>query len=291
MAKIAFIGLGQMGSGMAACLAKSGASLTVYNRSPERTAPLASLGARVASSIPDAVSEADLVITMLSDDSAVLSVMSDDVIRLLSPATVHISMSTISPAATKLLAEKHAQLGSGFLACPVFGRPDAAAAGSLRLCLSGPPELRARIGPLLTPMGELWEFGDDPTASATVKLAGNFMILTAIELLSEAYSFVEANGVPAESFYNLMSSTLFAAPVIKNYGRLLLERAWDAPGFKAALGAKDVFLLKDAARKSRTPLPLAAVVEDKMLRALARGWGDKDWTVVHQGQREDAGLQ
>jgi 3-hydroxyisobutyrate dehydrogenase-like beta-hydroxyacid dehydrogenase len=290
MSRISFVGLGQMGSGMAAALAKSGADLTVYNRTPEKTAPLAALNAKVVPALADAVRGAAVVITMLSDDNAVLSLFDDEIIALFDPSAVHVSMTTVSPACARELAARHARGGSGFLSCPVFGRPDAAAAGALRLCISGPADLRERVGPLLRPLGELWDFGDDPAASPTVKLAGNFMLATTIELLGEAYSFVEKNGVAPEAFYSLMTSTLFAAPAFKNYGRLILDQGYDTAGFKCALGAKDVFLLKETAKASRVPLPLASVVEDRMLRALARGWAEKDWTVVTHGQREDAGL-
>jgi 3-hydroxyisobutyrate dehydrogenase-like beta-hydroxyacid dehydrogenase len=279
-----------MGAGMAAALAKSGADLTVYNRTPEKTAPLAALNAKVARTLAEAVRGATVVLTMLSDDDSVLSLFDDGIISFFDRSAVHVSMTTVSPACARELAARHARGGSGFLSCPVFGRPDAAAAGALRLCISGPSDLRASVGPLLKPMGELWDFGDDPAASPTVKLAGNFLIATTVELLGEAFSFVEKNGVAAEAFYTLMTSTLFAAPAFKNYGRLILDQGYETAGFKCALGAKDVFLLKETAKASRVPLPLASVVEDRMLRALARGWGDKDWTVLSRGQREDAGL-
>jgi 3-hydroxyisobutyrate dehydrogenase-like beta-hydroxyacid dehydrogenase len=279
-----------MGIGMATCLAKSGANLIVYNRTPGKSSTLEPYHVPSASSIVEAVSGADVVITMLSDDAAVLSVISEETLTALKKGSVHVSMSTISPATASTLATLHTIYDTGYLSCPVFGRPDAAAAGALRLCLSGDAALRTSIAPLLKPMGEVWEFGDSPTGGPTVKLAGNFMLATTVELLGEAYSFVESNGVAPEAFYNLMTSTLFAAPAFKNYGKLILDQGYDNPGFKAVLGAKDVGLLRETARKSRTPLPLAAVVEDRLLRALARGWGDKDWTVVTRGQREDAGL-
>jgi 3-hydroxyisobutyrate dehydrogenase-like beta-hydroxyacid dehydrogenase len=117
------------------------------------------------------------------------------------------------------------------------------------------------------------------------------MLASIVELLGEAYSFVESNGVSPEAFYNLMSSTLLAAPAIKNYGRLILEGEFDKPGFTATLGAKDIFLVKETARKSKTPLPIASVVEDKLLRCLARGWSERDWTCVSEVQREDSGLK
>jgi 3-hydroxyisobutyrate dehydrogenase-like beta-hydroxyacid dehydrogenase len=290
MVRIAFIGLGQMGTGMASCLAKAGADLIVYNRTPEKTAPLAALNVQIAPTLADAIQGATLVLTMLSDDNSLLSVFTPEILSVFSTSAIHVSMTTVSPACARELADRHKKSGSGFLSCPVFGRPDAAAAGALRLCISGPAELRAQAGPLLKPMGELWDFGDDVGASPTVKLAGNFLLASTIELLGEAYSFVEKNGVQPQAFYDLMTSTLFAAPAFKNYGKLILDKGYDSAGFKCSLGAKDVFLLKETARESRVPLPFAAVLEDRMLRALARGWGEKDWTVVTAGQREDAGL-
>ncbi len=289
--KLAFLGMGRMGQGMASRLARSGSQLTVYNRSVEKTAPLEKLGARVGTTPAEAVAGADAVFTMLADDAALSSVMNAETLRAMAPGGVHVSMSTISTGLAASLARGHGEQGVTYLACPVFGRPDAAADGTLRLCLAGPSAHKERLAPYLAHLGEVWDFGDDPVAAHAVKLAGNFMIASTIEVLAEAYSLLHNNGASPEKFYELMSSTLFAAPAVKNYGRMLLEGAFDTAGFAAKLGAKDIRLVRDTARGSETPMPLAAVLEERFTRILAKGWGEKDWTVIGRCQREDAGIE
>lgn len=288
--KLAFIGLGHMGQGMAARLLQAGQKLCVYNRSQEKCRPLERLGAKVAVGPGSAVSEADIVFTILTDDAALSAVMTEEVIKAMQPGAVHISMSTISPELAENLTSAHTNSGSVYLSCPVFGRPDAAAAGELKLCICGPKEYKNKVAPVLAPLGEVWDFGESVSGSNAVKLAGNFMLAALIELLGEAYSFVEKHDIKAEDFYNLISNTLFAAPAVRNYGRLILEADYDNPGLSTKLGAKDMRLVRDASRRKNIPMPIAALVEDRFLRALARGWAEKDWTVIARGQFEDAGL-
>ena len=288
--KLAFLGLGLMGQGMAACLARAGHSLRVYNRNREKCGPLEALGAKAFADPAQAADGADIVFTMLADDAALSAVMTDAVITAMAPGGVHVSMSTISVALAASMTEKHTVLGRGYVACPVFGRPDAAAAGELRLCLAGAGEHKNIVAAYLPPMGECRDFGEIPSAGNAVKLAGNFMLAAMIETLGEAYAFLEKNGAEPERFYDFITTAMFAAPAVRNYGRIILDAAFDPPGFKAWLGAKDIGLVRAAAKDSKTPMPLAALMEERFLRVLAKGWGDKDWTIVTRSQREDAGL-
>ncbi|MCC8193689.1 MAG: NAD(P)-dependent oxidoreductase [Deltaproteobacteria bacterium] len=288
--KLAFLGLGRMGQGMAARLAGIGHDLTVYNRGVEKTVPLEKLGAKVAQTPADAVAGAEIVFTILANDEALQSVMDEAVLTAMAPGGVHVSMSTVSTRLAATLAKTHKAAGRVYLACPVFGRPDVAAAGALRLCLAGPAAGRETVKPLLARFGEVTDFGDDPVAAHAVKLAGNFMIATVIETLGEAFTLLEKNNASPETFYDLISNAMFACPMVRNYGRILLDGEFDTAGFTAELGAKDVRLIRDAARMSETPMPLAAVLEERFTRILARGWDAKDWTVVARCQREDAGL-
>lgn len=289
--KTAFLGLGRMGQAMATRLVQAGFPLTVWNRNPEKCAPLQGLGAATADSPAGAVQNAEVVFTMLADDDSLREVMAGDTVAAMAPDGVHVSMSTIGVALASEMAEAHADLGRGYLSCPVFGRPDAAASGALRLCLSGPRALKEKVLPLLPPMGEVRDFGESPAAAAAVKLVGNFMIATTIELMGEAFSLAEKHGIAPDQFYELISSTIFASPIVKNYGRVILEADFGNPGFTARLGAKDVRLVREAARMTDTPLPLASLLEDRFARLLARGWGDQDWTIVSKAQRQDAGLE
>ena len=287
--QLAFLGLGRMGQGMAARLLGAGHALTVYNRNPQKCDPLVKLGARLALSPREAAQGADIVFSMLADDAALTASMGDDVILAMQEGAVHVSMSTVSTGLTECLAEKCARLGRGFVACPVFGRPDAAAAGTLRLCLAGPKPDKDKVRPYLAPMGELWDFGEKASGSVAIKLAGNFLLISMMEALSEAYSLTEKNGVDPKLFYSFITSTLFAAPAVKLYGQLLLDANFDQVGFAAALGAKDIGLVRAAAKSSLTPMPLAALAEERFLRILAQGWGEKDWSVLGNLQRLDAG--
>ena len=288
--KAAFIGLGRMGGNMAGRIAQAGLPLGVYNRNPQKCLPLAALGAAIHTGADEAVAEADIVFTMLSDDVALESVMTETRLAAMAPEGIHVSMSTISVGLARSMTERHARFGRGYVACPVFGRPDAAAAGRLRLCLAGLPQWKQKAAPYLEPLGEIRDLGETPAGANAVKLAGNFMISALMEMLSEALTLVENSGIAPEKFYDLMSSTLFNAPAVKTYGRLILERDFDTVGFAASLGAKDMGLVRDAAKLARTPMPLASLLEDRFLRALAQGLGEKDWSVIGQLQREDAGL-
>jgi 3-hydroxyisobutyrate dehydrogenase-like beta-hydroxyacid dehydrogenase len=288
--RLAFLGLGRMGRNMAKRLLEAGHSLCLYNRSADKAAELAAAGASVAPTPAEALRGVAAAFTMLADDAALTAVMTDEAISALPPGAVHVCMGTISPRLARCMAKRHEELGRIYLACPVFGRPDAAAAGRLRLCLAGAQEAKDSLRPVLEVMGDIQDFGEDPAGGNAVKLAGNFMLASLVELLGEAYTLVEKHGVAPEAFFRFMSRTLLDAPAVRTYGQLILDADFDRPGFTVALGAKDMALVREAARSSHTPLPLAAVVEERLLRALARGWGEKDWSVLSLGQREDAGL-
>ncbi|MDL2283616.1 NAD(P)-dependent oxidoreductase [Oxalobacter sp. OttesenSCG-928-P03] len=288
--KLAFLGIGQMGMGMAARLVQAGLDVCVYNRTIEKCDPLKAMGAHVAATPAEAVADAGIVFTMLSDDAALLATMGRDTVKKMPSGAIHVSMSTISATLAEQMAHSHAKQGRAWLACPVFGRPDAAAAGLLRLCISGNREHKEKVKPYLSPMGEVWDFGESPSGANVVKLAGNFMIGSIVELLSEAFSLVENSGVDRREFSRFISSTMFAAPVVQTYSQLILDGNFDNAGFTARLAAKDLGLVRDAARQSLTPMPIAAIVEDRFLSAIARGWGEKDMSVISQAQRRDAGL-
>jgi 3-hydroxyisobutyrate dehydrogenase-like beta-hydroxyacid dehydrogenase len=176
------------------------------------------------------------------------------------------------------------------LSCPVFGRPEAAVKGTLNLCLAGPRHAKEVVAPYLKPLGRIWDFGYIAAGANAVKLAGNFMISALIETLAEAFTLVENHDISQKDFFDLMSQSLFNAPAVHVYGQLLLNADFSNPGFLTSLGAKDSNLVKKAARLSHTPMPFASVLEDRFIRAMAKGWGDKDWSIISQLQRDDAGL-
>lgn len=288
--KLAFLGMGKMGVGMAARLVHAGFDVCIYNRTIEKCDPLKAIGANVAATPADAVAGAGIIFTMLADDNALSDTMSRETFRRMLPGAIHVSMSTISTAMAAHMAQSHAKHKKGYLACPVFGRPDAAAAGQLRLCLSGDPLLKEKVRPYLSLMGEIWDFGESPTGANIIKLAGNFMICSMVELLSEAFSLVENHGQDPMEFSRFMSTTLFAAPIVSLYSCLILDADFDDAGFTARLAAKDMRLVHDAARASNTPMAFASIVENRFLSAIAKGRGEKDMSVISHAQREDAGL-
>jgi 3-hydroxyisobutyrate dehydrogenase-like beta-hydroxyacid dehydrogenase len=288
--KASFIGLGRMGAPMAERILKSGRSLFAYNRDAAKAKPLADLGAALAASPEEAFKGAGLVITMVSNDDALDSVATPARLGTMADGAIHVSMSTISVDFAERLASRHASLGSVFLSCPVFGRPSAAAEGKINLCLAGPKDAKAQARPWLEPMGPIFDMGERAACANAVKIAGNFMISSTIEMLSEAFSLAQKCGVDPEAFFGLVSSTNFNSPVVKTYGRLILDEAFEPAGFSCALAAKDVGLVRAAAKGAKVPMPMASVLDDRFLRILARGWSERDWSVIGLHQKEDAGL-
>ncbi len=289
--EIGFIGLGQMGAGMAGRLADAQHSLIVFNRTRERMDPFAAR-ARLAGSWAD-FAATDVVFTMLADDQAVrAAVLAEDALLThLRPGAIHVSCSTISPALSAQLAEHHARAGQGYLAVPVFGRPDAASAGTLFLVAGGPPDLIARVQPLLDVLGaRTFVVSQRPEQAHLVKLSGNFLIATVIEALGEAMALVEKGGLGRHGVLEILTASLFNVPLYKNYGALIADERFTPPGFAARLGQKDIRLVLGAAESLGVPLPLASLLRDRFLALIASGRGDVDWSAVASLARRDAGL-
>ena len=294
MSTIGFIGLGNMGLPMATNLLKAGHSLRVYNRTPEKAQPLLEQGAVLAETPADAVETGGIVLTMLANDRAVEDVvLADGWLQMLGTNGIHVSMSTISPVTARHLAEHHAQQGSDYLSAPVFGRPEAAAAAKLWVCVSGSATAKERVRPLLDALGQgVFDFGEDIGAANIVKISGNFLILAAIEAMAEAYTLAEKNGLDRTQVAQLFGQTLFACPIYQNYGRMIAEQQYEPAGFKTSLGLKDATLALQTAKDSEMPMPLANLVHDRLLSAVANGRADIDWTGgLALGVSEAAGLK
>lgn len=290
--KLGFIGLGQMGAGMAARLSAAGYDLTVFNRSADRMRPLIAQGAKGANDIGE-VCAADVVFTMLADDAAVEAMVlgSGGVLESLAPDALHVSCSTLSVALSDRLAEAHAHRQQGYIAAPVFGRPDAAAAGKLFMVAAGAQAQIDRVQPLFDVLGQrTFIVSDDPAKANLVKLSGNFLIATVIESLGEAMALVEKGGVDRHQYLDLLTATLFGAPVYKNYGALIADRRFEPAGFAAYLGLKDMRLTLAAAESLKVPLPFASVLRDRFLGLLAQGGEQLDWSAISGLAAKDAGL-
>jgi 3-hydroxyisobutyrate dehydrogenase-like beta-hydroxyacid dehydrogenase len=290
--KIGFIGLGQMGAAMASNLLKAGHEVAVYNRTAAKAEALVRLGAQAQRSVA-AVCVADAVITMLSDDAALEGVVFGEagVLASLKKGAAHISCSTISVALSKRLAAAHAAAGQHYLAAPVFGRPDAAASGKLFVVAGGPAELIQVYMPLLRVMGQkTFVMSHRPEDANLVKLSGNFLIAVVIESLGEALALIGKGGLDRQQYLDLLTSTLFDAPVYKTYGRLIVEQRFEPAGFAAPLGQKDIRLTLAAAETLQVPLPLASLLRDRFLTLLAQGGETLDWSAIGRLAARDSGL-
>jgi 3-hydroxyisobutyrate dehydrogenase-like beta-hydroxyacid dehydrogenase len=290
--KVGFIGLGQMGSGMAGNLLKAGHDLTVYNRSAGKADALVKQGAHQAANIADA-SRGEVVITMLADDHAVSDTVwgEQKLLAALPKGAIHVSMSTISVALSKRLVEAHAKAGQRYVAAPVFGRPEAATAAKLFIVPAGDPTALATCQPLFDAVGQkTLPVGAEPSIANLVKLSGNFLIAAMIESLGEAIALVGKAGVDARAYVEVITSTMFPAPAYKIYGGLIAGRKFQPAGFAAPLGHKDVRLVMAAAESLRVPMPIVSLLNDRFLRLLAQGGEKLDWSAVGALAAEDAGL-
>jgi len=285
---LGFIGLGQMGQGMAANLLKAGHQLTVYNRSPGKDEALLALGAMRAAT-PAQAATGDAVVTMLADDKAAEAIVFGEHGILGSPA-MHISCSTISVELSERLMAAHAQAGQRYISAPVFGRPDAAAAGKLFVAAAGAEHDLNTASPVLNAISQrVFVLNSHAPAANLVKLSGNFLIASVIEALGEAMALVAKGGVDKAAYLDLLTSTLFSAPVYKTYGGLILEGKFEPPGFAAPLGQKDIRLTLAAAEALRVPMPLASLLRDRFLTLMATGGEGLDWSAIGGLAARDSG--
>jgi 3-hydroxyisobutyrate dehydrogenase-like beta-hydroxyacid dehydrogenase len=296
MGEIGFVGLGHMGTAMAVNLAAAGRRVIAYVRRPDRIGELAALGLRPTTDIGDLL-DCELVISMLPDDVAVREVVfgrsDDDLDGLaagLMPGAIHLSMSTISTAAASLLASEHARHGQAYVAAPVFGNPDAAKARQLFIVAAGASANVERCRPILDALGQrTFVIGADPQDANLVKLLGNMMSATALEMLGEVVAVIRKRGLDPRPFIELMTSTMFGGRAHRIYGDKIASQDY-AAGFVLPLVLKDVRLALAEAEKAGVPMPSVSVVRDRLITGIARGYGELDWTALGLIAAEDAGL-
>ncbi len=290
---IAFIGLGNMGSAMATNLLKAGHTLSVFNRTRSRADALKPLGARIAATPGEAAAGAEVAITMLADDHALESVVfaKDNLLDSLPPNAIHVSTSTISVALSRRMAAAHAERKQHYISAPVFGRPEAAAAAKLFIVAAGPAAQIERCRPLFDAMGQkTFLAGDDASGANLMKLAGNFLITAVIEGLAESFALVRKAGLDATLFHEILTNSLFNAPIYKTYGALINSQKFEPAGFKLPLGLKDNRLLLAAAEENAVAMPMASLIRDRFLAALGQGMGELDWSAISKLSAKDAGL-
>lgn len=288
---IGFIGLGKMGKAIAGLLLGSGHKVTVWNRSRDAVQELVAKGAQAVAE-PSELGKSDFLLSILANDAATRSVFVDQgVLEAAHPGLIHINLATISVAWAKELAELHRQRKVGYVAAPVFGRPDAAAAGKLNVVVAGDPATVSKAQPILDAVGQkTWPVGEQPEKANVVKIAGNFMIASAIETMGEAVALSRSHGVKADAFLDILTNTLFAAPAYKLYGGLIAAEKYKPAGFAAPLALKDVRLALSAADENNVPMPFANVLRDSLMELIATGGGDEDWVALAHVAARRAGL-
>jgi 3-hydroxyisobutyrate dehydrogenase-like beta-hydroxyacid dehydrogenase len=289
--KTGFVGLGRMGSAMARNLLEAGHALTVYNRSAGKSGALLALGANEAADIAGACG-GEVVITMLADDVAVADTVlgQDGVIANLPAGAIHISMSTISVALSRRLAQAHREAGQRYVVATVMGRPDMAAAAKLFIFAAGDPAAVEICQPLFDALGQKTSFiGPEPTAANLVKLTGNFLQAAVIEALGEAVALVGKAGIDRRAYIEVLTSTVFTAPAYKIFGPLIADDHFEPAAFAAPLGYKDIRLALAEAEDLRVPMPLASLLHDRFVRLFAQGGERLDWSAIGGLATEDAG--
>jgi 3-hydroxyisobutyrate dehydrogenase-like beta-hydroxyacid dehydrogenase len=292
--KVGFVGLGNMGHGMASNLLKAGHELVVYNRTPAKAEPLRSQGARVARTPREAAKGAEAVFTMLSDDHAVeAAVFGDDgLLGGLEKGAIHLSSSTLSVALSERMSEAHARAGQGYVAAPVFGRPEAAEAKQLWVLAAGAKAEVERCRPLLEAVGRgLTVLGEKASAANVVKLSGNFLIASMMEALGEAFALTRKAGIEPQVFLEVFQSVFARSPIFERYAGAIAEAKFEPAGFALRLGLKDLGLVLQAAGSAEVPMPLASLLRDHFLEGTARGLGEKDWAALATLAAERAGLR
>lgn len=289
---VGFVGLGAMGRVMARRLVAAGYTVFVWNRTPLSDADLqAEHWTRAAT--PAEAARNGLVISMLADDAAVDTVShgEDGVLSGLPEGGLHVGMSTIGVALAQRLAQSHSDARRHYISAPVFGRPEAAAAGKLWIVNAGEADACARAQPLFEALGQgQFYIGTAPAQANTLKLAGNFMLMSMLETMGEVLALTGKAGIPARTVMDMLTGTLFKSPVYELYGKLVAEQRFEPAGFKLRLGLKDANLVLAAANASATPMPLASLVHNRLLAGVARGRGEQDWAALTQLVAEDAGL-
>ncbi|HLY63002.1 MAG TPA: NAD(P)-dependent oxidoreductase [Terriglobia bacterium] len=291
--RLGWIGLGNMGLPMARNLLKSGHEVIVYNRTRSRAELLHADGAIVADSPTDAAA-APIVATMVADDGALEDIIfgSGKVLATLARGATHVSMSTISVALSKRLAEAHAGAGQAYVSAPVFGRPEAAAAAKLFVVACGPGPVVRACQPLFDAVGQrTFVMSEDAGVANVIKLIGNFLIASTIESFGEAFALARKYGVDPRQFLDFLTNSLFTSPVHKTYGTLIAEDKYQPVGFKVALGLKDVKLVLAAAESASVPLPVANLIHDRFVTLMANGMKDSDWATIARLAAENAGLK
>lgn len=282
--QIGFIGLGNLGTPIAENLLQQHPDMLVYNRTFEKTKPLADKGAIVAESIQDLAAACDCVFTIISNDAAIKEVTEGEegIAKNLKRDGIHISMSTILPVTTDHLFSVHQQHGSHYIACPVAGRPEAARDKKLNFMISGDAAIIAQVKPLLMDAGavNIWEYGEKPGGSNVAKLCTNYMIQAALQSMAEAIGLAQKSGIDERQLMKMVTDTLFNCGIYINYGNLLLNQQYKPASFSLELGLKDATLINVQAKTAGANMPLANLIMTEYKHLYDNGYADYDWAAL-----------
>lgn len=281
---IGFIGLGNLGIPIAENLLSSTGQLYVYNRTASKAQPLIEKGANLCQSVKELSSLCNVVFSIVSDDAALnhVTLGEEGIAANLQPDGVHISMSTILPQTSKLLAEEHQKHNNYYVTAPVLGRPEAARAQKLNFLISGNANKKEGVTELLKKAGGLnvVDFGEDVGAANVAKLCTNYLIISAVEAMAEAIKLADKSGIDTTQWFTMMQQTLFASPIYNNYGNILLKKNFQPASFALRLGLKDVNLVLQQAISTNVAMPVADAVQAQLMKAVQNGFGEYDWTAV-----------
>jgi 3-hydroxyisobutyrate dehydrogenase-like beta-hydroxyacid dehydrogenase len=292
--RVAFIGLGRMGRGMAERILGGGHDLAVHDAVSAQTTPLVAAGARGAASVADVCRGCEVVVTMLVEDAAVIDIATrpEGLCDALPKGAIHLAMGTYGVAAVRALAAAHRDAGQVLVAAPVLGRPDLAAAGQLGIVAAGPADALGTCAPLLHLMGRrVFEAGLMPESATAIKLANNMLLGCAMVAMAEGFSLVRGFYVAPAIFYDVIAQGLFSgSPAYTGYGKTMVDESWDQAGSPITVGLKDANLIAAAADIARVPMPSLNVYRDRLLGAVAHGDGERDQAVLAREQARAAGL-
>jgi 3-hydroxyisobutyrate dehydrogenase-like beta-hydroxyacid dehydrogenase len=282
--EIGFIGLGNLGTPIAENILQKNQRLFVYNRTASKAQPLIGKGATWCESIKALAQKCDVVFSIVSDDAALNDITRGDngLARNLREHGIHVSISTILPATSKELAQVHKEFNNHYIAAPVMGRPEAARTGKLNFLVSGEKQLIETIKPLLLDGGGtgVWEFGNEVSAANVAKLCTNFLIASAIESMAEGINLATKSGVDAATWINMITRTIFAAPVYINYSNILLNEMFQPAGFALKLALKDVNLVIKQSDEAKARMPIGQLMQQRLYECVENGFGDYDWTAM-----------
>lgn len=292
--KICFIGLGRMGSGMVKRLLETGHEVSAYDQIPELVNAMREEGAHGADSIADAIRDSEVIISMLPSDAALDGLVFSEggLLASMSEGMVHMPMGTHGVKQIQKILEAHNDAGQVLVATTVLGRPDLALSGQLTIIPGGPADTVKRLQPVFEALGrQVLNAGEDPVSSTVIKVAHNFVLGCAIEVMGEGVSLVRKHGGDQKLFLDALVKGLFSCTAYEVYGNIIVDEAYDNVGATALIGLKDANLALEAAEAAQMPLPSANVLRDRLLGAIAHGESDLDWAVVARDQARASGLE